>query len=99
MEEMLAPVLFMLVIGGITGYFAGHLAKRASGMALTIGIIVFIIISLAYTGTFNVNLESINASLTNVLGVLTTLGVIAAVSSVPFIVSFMAGLFIGYRRY
>ncbi|MFA5364573.1 MAG: FUN14 domain-containing protein [Candidatus Bathyarchaeia archaeon] len=99
MEEILATALFMLVIGGVAGYFAGHLVKRASGMALTIGVIIFIIITLAYTGTFNVNLDSINMSITNFLGILTTLGIIATVSSVPFIVSFVAGLFIGYRRY
>ena len=99
MEDMLAPIFFMLVIGGVSGYFAGQIFKRASGMALSIGIISAALIILAYTGTFNVNFDSINSSLTGFLSLLTTLGVVAMVSSVPFVASFIAGIFIGYRRY
>jgi len=99
MEETLAPILFFLVLGGLCGYFAGNLIKRASGRALSIGIIVFALIALAYTGTFDVNVESINANIVNITNIFATLGVLALVSSVPFLVSFVAGLFIGYRRY
>lgn len=99
MEEMLAPILFMILIGGLSGYFAGKLAKRASGMALTIGILVAALIILSYTGTVKLNIESINASLANFFNVLSTLGIIALISSVPFVASFIAGLFIGYSRY
>lgn len=99
MEEMLAPILFMILIGGLSGYFAGKLAKRASGMALTIGILVAALIILSYTGTVKLNMESINASLANFFNVLSTLGIIALISSVPFVASFIAGLFIGYSRY
>ena len=99
MEEMLAPILFVLLIGGVSGYFAGQLVKRASGMALTVGIIVVILIILAYAGTLNVNIDSINASVASFFSVLTTMGIIALVSSVPFVASFIAGIFIGYRKY
>ncbi|PVX26681.1 MAG: hypothetical protein CW691_00590 [Candidatus Bathyarchaeum sp.] len=99
MEEMLAPVLFMLLVGGLSGYFSGKVVKRISGMALMIGIIAASLIILVYAGTFNVNLDPINASVANFLSVLTALGVVAMVSSVPFVASFIAGIFIGYRRY
>ncbi|MCJ7614845.1 FUN14 domain-containing protein [Candidatus Bathyarchaeota archaeon] len=98
MEDLLAPVLFMLMVGGVSGYFAGQLVKRASGMALTIGVVVVTLIILAYAGTVNVNLDTINASIVNFFGVLATLGIIALVSSVPFVASFIAGLFLGFRR-
>lgn len=98
MEDLIAPVLFMLIIGGIAGYFAGHLVKRISGMAVYIGIFIFILIVLAYTGTFNLNIDAISASISEFLGVVTPLGIIALITSVPFVASFVAGLFIGYRR-
>ena len=98
MEDLFAPVLFMLMVGGVSGYFVGQLVKRARGMALTIGVVVVTIIILVYAGTFNLNLDAINASLANFAGVLATLGIIALVSSVPFVASFIAGLFVGFRR-
>jgi uncharacterized membrane protein (Fun14 family) len=102
MEQMLEPIIpliFMILIGGVCGYFAGQLFKRASGMALTIGIIIAAVIILSYTGALNINFESINATLANFLNLLTTLGIMALISSVPFVASFIAGIFIGYRRY
>ena len=99
MEEMLAPILFMILIGGLSGYFAGQLVKKASGMALTIGVIIAALIILSYTGTLSVDTEFINTSLASFLNILTTLGIVALISSVPFVASFIAGIFIGYRRY
>ncbi|MCW4015666.1 MAG: hypothetical protein NWF06_04790 [Candidatus Bathyarchaeota archaeon] len=99
MEDSIAPILFMLVVGGVAGYLAGKIVKRISGMALAIGVAAFVIITLVYAGAFNVNIDSILTNASNVLGVLAPLGLVALVSSVPFVASFVAGLFIGYRRY
>ena len=99
MEDLLAPVLLMVLIGGLTGYFVGQLFKRASGMALTFIIVAVTIIILASAGTLNVDVEWLNSSVANFVGVLSTLGIIALVSSVPFVASFIAGIFIGFRRY
>jgi uncharacterized membrane protein (Fun14 family) len=99
MEEMLASLLFMILIGGLSGYFAGKLVKRASGMTLTIGIVVAALIILSYTGTLFVDMELIMANLANFFNVLSTLGIIALISSVPFVASFIAGIFVGFRRY
>jgi len=90
--------MFMLIIGGISGYFAGHLVKRVSGMALTIGVFAFIVIALAYTGNLDLNFEAITSNISNVLGIIAPLGIVALVSSVPFVGSFVAGLFVGFRR-
>ncbi len=97
-EDFLAPILFVLLIGGVSGYFIGQLAKRISGMAITIAIVGVILIILAYAGTVQVNFDSITASITNFVSILAPLGIIALVSSVPFVASFIAGLFIGFRR-
>lgn len=99
MEDLIPPIMFMLIIGGISGYFAGHLVKRVSGMALTIGVLAFILIALAYTGNLDLNFEAITANISNVLGIIAPLGIVALLSSVPFVASFIAGLFLGFRRH
>lgn len=99
MESLIPPILLMLVIGGVAGYFAGHLLKRVSGMALTIGIFAFIIIYLIYTGTFDIKLDTIIANITKFFEIIGPLGFASLATSVPFAASFVAGIFIGYRRY
>jgi uncharacterized membrane protein (Fun14 family) len=99
MENLIPPILLMLIIGGVAGYFAGHLFKRASGMALTIGIFAFIVLYLIYIGTFDVKIDAITANITKFFAMFGPLGLTSLVSSVPFAASFVAGIFIGYRRY
>jgi uncharacterized membrane protein (Fun14 family) len=98
MQDIIPPIMFMLLIGGVSGYFAGHLVKKVSGMALTIGVFAFIVITLAYTGNLDLNFDAITSNISNVLGVLAPLGIVALLSSVPFVASFIAGLFLGFRR-
>ena len=98
MEEFITPILFLLIIGGVSGYFMGKLFKRASGMGLTIVIFAFLIAYLVYIGTFDLNLDAILASIGNFFNLIAPLGIIAIVSSVPFAASFVAGLFVGFRR-
>ena len=99
MQDLIAPIIFMLIIGGITGYFTGNLVKRVSGMALIVGVFAFIILALAYTGILDLNFDAITANILNVLGIIAPLGIVALASNIPFVASFVAGLFIGYRRY
>jgi uncharacterized membrane protein (Fun14 family) len=98
MEDLIPPIMFMLIIGGISGYFAGHLIKKVSGMALTIVVFAFIVIVLAYTGNLDLNFEAITSNISNFLGIIAPLGIVALLSSVPFVASFVAGLFLGFRR-
>jgi uncharacterized membrane protein (Fun14 family) len=99
MENLIPPLIFMLIIGGVSGYFAGHLVKKVSGMTLSIGLIAFFVIVLAYTGNLDLNFDAITSNISNVLGVLAPLGIVALLSSVPFVASFIAGLFVGFRRH
>jgi uncharacterized membrane protein (Fun14 family) len=89
----------MLVIGGVAGFFVGKIVRRVSGMAVTLAIFAIILVIFWSTGNFDVNVDAITASVSSFVGVLAPLGVIAAITSVPFAASFVAGLFIGYRRY
>ena len=99
MEDLITPILVVIVMGGVAGYLSGKLVKRISGMALTIGVFAAVLIVLAYTGNLDININAITANISNVLGIFAPLGIVALASSVPFIASFVAGLFIGYRRY
>ncbi len=99
MEDLIIPVMFMFIIGGVAGYLTGSLAKRVTGMALTIAIFAFVIIGLAYTGNLALDFDALTTNISNVAGIIAPLGLAALVSSVPFVASFVTGLFLGYRRY
>jgi uncharacterized membrane protein (Fun14 family) len=99
MEDLIIPVMFMFVIGGVSGYLTGSLAKKVTSMALTIAVFVFVVIGLAYTGNLALDFDALAASISNVVGIVAPLGIVALLSSVPFVASFVAGLFLGYRRY
>jgi len=98
MEDGITPIIFMLIIGGVSGYFVGSLFKRVSNMALSIVVVVFVIIALAYTGNLDLNFDTLAANISNLMGIIAPLGIVALLSSVPFVASFVAGLFLGYRR-
>ena len=99
MEDLITPIMLVIAIGGVAGYLSGKLVKRISGMALAIGVFAVILITLAYTGNLDVNIDGITANISNVLEIFAPLGIVALASSVPFAASFIAGLFIGYKRY
>ena len=93
------PVMFMFVIGGVSGYLTGSLAKRVTSMALTIAVVVFVIVGLAYTGNLALDFDALTTSISNVVGIIAPLGIVALLSSVPFVASFVTGLFLGFRRH
>jgi len=99
MEDLITPIIFMLIIGSVTGYVAGRIFKRVTGMAMAIGVFALVIIVLAYTGNLDLNFDALAANLSSVVGIIAPLGIITLVSSIPFVASFIAGLFFGFRRY
>jgi uncharacterized membrane protein (Fun14 family) len=99
MSEWIPSILFLLVIGGVAGYFAGYLFHKISGMSLTIGIFAFLIIFLMYIGAFDLKYDVIVTNISQFLEILGPLGLTTLASSAPFVASFVAGTFIGYRRY
>ena len=98
MDELLTPIVYVLVIGGVAGYFVGYLVKRISGMALTIGVFAFLLLYMAYTKAIDLNLDELVATITRFTDILGPLGFAALVSSAPFVGSFVVGLVLGLRR-
>jgi len=98
MDELLTPIVYVLVIGGVAGYFMGYLVKRISGMALTIGVFAFLLLYMAYTNAIDLNLDELVATITRFTDILGPLGFTALASSAPFAGSFVVGLVLGLRR-
>lgn len=98
MDELLTPIVYVLVIGGVAGYFMGYLVKRISGMALTIGVFAFLLLYMAYTNAIDLNLDELVATITRFTDILGPLGFAALASSAPFVGSFVVGLVLGLRR-
>ena len=98
MDELLTPIVYVLVIGGVAGYFMGYLVKRISGMALTIGVFAFLLLYMAYTNAIDLNLDELVATITRFTDILGPLGFAALASSTPFVGSFVVGLVLGLRR-
>ncbi|NIU38967.1 hypothetical protein GWN65_03055 [Candidatus Bathyarchaeota archaeon] len=98
MDELLTPIVYLLVIGGVAGYFMGYLVKRISGMALTIGVFGFLLLFMAYTKTIDLNLDELVATVTKFADILGPLGFATLASSAPFVGSFVVGLVLGLRR-
>lgn len=57
----------MLIIGGVGGYFFGYVVRKIVKMLLIVlGILVFLLASLAFMGSINVDYEGIVNGLANV---------------------------------
>ncbi len=98
MEDILSPIVYVLVIGGIAGYFIGYLIKKMLGLAVHIGVFAFLLIYLAYTKVINLNFGELGTTLKGAADILAPLGLIALASSAPFVGSFVVGFLLGFRR-
>lgn len=98
MDSLLSSIIYVLIIGGIAGYFIGYMIKKISNFAPIIGIFVFLLIFMGYTKTIDLNFDELGAIVTKFSDALAPLGLIALVSSAPFVGSFVVGLFFGLKR-
>ena len=87
-------------IGGIGGFFIGYAIRKFFKIALILGVVVFSLIFLAYSNVINVNyggLSEMASAFVNAvnpaLDVFTPLLI-----HIPFIVSLILGLIIGFQR-
>jgi len=100
LSESFTHILFQLGIGGIGGFLIGYALRKVIKVALIVGVVVFSLIFLAYTDVINVDYSGLSetaSSLVNAvnpaLNLLTPL-----FAHIPFIVSLVFGLFLGFRR-
>jgi len=100
LSESFTHILFQLGIGGIGGFLIGYAMRKVIKVALIVGVVVFSLIFLAYTDVINVDYSGLSetaSSLVNAvnpaLNLLTPL-----FAHIPFIVSLVFGLFLGFRR-
>jgi len=98
--ESFAPVIFQLCIGGIGGFLIGYAIRKFVKIALIIGVLVFSLIFLAYTNVINVDYgglaeiaSSFVSAINPALDVFTPL-----LAHIPFIVSLLIGIFLGFTR-
>jgi uncharacterized membrane protein (Fun14 family) len=100
LSESFTHILFQLCIGGIGGFLIGYAIRKIIKVALIVGVVVFSLIFLAYANVIDVDysgLSEIVSSCFNTvnpaLNLLTPL-----FAHIPFIVSLIFGLFLGFRR-
>jgi uncharacterized membrane protein (Fun14 family) len=98
MSDVLSPIVYVLIIGGIAGYFLGYLIKKISNFALIIGIILFLLMYMVYTKAVDLNLDELGATLTRFAEALAPLGLTSLMSSAPFVGSFVVGLVFGLKK-
>jgi uncharacterized membrane protein (Fun14 family) len=98
MDELLTPIIYILAIGGVAGYFIGYLIKKLLHLALTIGVFAFLLMYMVYTNAIDLNLDELVATVTKFADVLGPLGFATLASSTPFVGSFVVGLVLGLRR-
>jgi len=98
MSSLINPIIYVLIIGSIAGYFIGYLIKKVSNFALVIGIFVFLLMYLAYTKAVDLNFDELGATVTKFADTLAPLGLTALASSAPFVGSFVVGLVLGLKK-
>jgi len=98
MGDVLSPIVYVLIIGGIAGYFIGYLIKKISNFAVIIGIFVFLLMFMVYTKAINLNFDELGATVKKFADTLAPLGLTSLASSAPFVGSFVVGLVLGLRR-
>ena len=99
MYDILSPIVYMLIIGGIAGYFIAYLIKKIMGLAVHIGVFAFLFLYFAYAKIINLDFGALGATLKGLAETLAPLGLIALISSAPFVGSFVVGFLVGFRRY
>jgi len=90
----------MLIIGGVSGYFIGYLLKKIVKMLLVLfGITVFLLASLAFVGTINVNYEEIGAGVTNLINPQQASMILQVFTGyLPLLSSFVIGFLLGIGK-
>jgi uncharacterized membrane protein (Fun14 family) len=98
--ESFAVLANMLIIGGVGGYFIGYILRRIVKVLLIgLGIIVFLLASLTFFGTINVNYDGIVTEVANLFNPQQLSVMLQAVSSyLPMITGFALGFLLALGK-
>ncbi|MEJ2126840.1 MAG: FUN14 domain-containing protein [Candidatus Bathyarchaeota archaeon] len=98
--ESLAPIVFQLLLGGVGGFLIGYTIRKVLKIALIVGVVVFSLILLASANIVNVDYSRLAETTTKMLNAINpALSLITPLlAHVPFIVSLVFGLFLGFKR-
>jgi len=98
--EGFAVLANMLIIGGIGGYFIGYLLRRiVKALLIGLGVLVFLLASLALVGSINVNYDGITAGIANLFNPQQLSMILQAISSyLPMISGFALGFLLGIGK-
>lgn len=98
--EGFAVLANMLIIGGIGGYFIGYILKRTVKILLIgVGILAFLLASLTFMGTINVNYEGIAIGVANLFNPQQLSIILQVIASyLPLLAGFGLGFLLGIGK-
>ena len=98
MSDPLTPTASILVIGGVGGFFFGYILKKLLKFAITIGVVIFSLMYMAYRDAININIDGLASTIWSFGEMLEPLRLTSLVGSGPFVGSFAVGLLFGLRQ-
>jgi uncharacterized membrane protein (Fun14 family) len=100
LSESFTHILFQLCIGGIGGFLIGYAIRKVIKVALIVGVVVFSLIFLAYANVINVDYSGLSEAASSLVNAINpALNMFTPLfAHIPFIVSLIFGLFLGFRR-
>jgi len=100
LSESFTYILFQLGIGGIGGFLIGYAIRKVVKIALILGVVVFLLILLAYTNVINVDYSGLSETASSVVNAINpALNLFTPLfAHLPYIASLIFGLMIGFRK-
>ncbi|PVX25756.1 MAG: hypothetical protein CW716_07380 [Candidatus Bathyarchaeum sp.] len=100
LNESFSHILFQLALGGIGGFLIGYALRRVLKVALIIGLVVFLLIVLAYANVIAVDYSGLSESASSIVTAINpALDMLTPLfAHIPFIASLIFGLFLGFGR-
>ncbi|MHC3129706.1 MAG: hypothetical protein IBV52_06480 [Candidatus Bathyarchaeota archaeon] len=100
LSESFTHILFQLCIGGIGGFLIGYAIRKVIKVALIVGVVVFSLIFLAYIDVIHVDYSGLSETASSLVNAINpALNLLTPLfAHIPFIVSLIFGLFLGFRR-
>jgi uncharacterized membrane protein (Fun14 family) len=100
MSAVLPSVVYQLGVGGIGGFIVGYVVKKISKLVVVlIGLFIIFLLYLGTRGIISINYEELWNVLASLFGSAgqATAWLIGLISLLPFMGSFLAGFFLGFK--